>query len=252
MDAVIIEDEEINAQNLISYLDEIGGISVLCVLDSIAESVDWFQSNSFPDIVFMDIHLADGSAFEIFEHVTIDCPIIFTTAYNDYALKAFDVSSIDYLLKPLDIDRVRKSLSKYQKLTSHKDEPTNIKELLNAFKQKKEFKQTLLIPQKGDKLIPLSVDDIAFINIEDKITKIFTINGQHFVWDKTLDEIFVSLEPDKFFRANRQYIISHQSIKDINQWFNNRLLINLKIPTPSKIIISRAKTSEFVDWFTKN
>lgn len=250
MKVVIIEDEELNAQNLIDHLKVIGGISIVAMLDSIVESVEWFNANDVPDLVFMDIHLADGSAFKIFEHVTISCPIVFTTAYDEYALKAFKVNSIDYLLKPIDIEAVRQALLKFHTLTSGDDNTANLSKLISTIKEQVHYKTNFLVPAKGDKLIPLAVENIAFIYIDNGSAKIFDFDERSYHLDQTLDEIMVNLDPVRFFRANRQFIIAHDAVKDIDLWFNSRLSINLRVSVPTKIIVSRAKSSELIKWFT--
>lgn len=250
MDVLIIEDEELNVQTLIGHLKKISGVHVMAVLDRIVETVDWLSINPRPDVIFMDINLADGSAFEIFERITINSPIIFTTAFSEYALKAFKVNSIDYLLKPLDFESVNQALVKYRDLNTVHSTTSDLNKLIASFKQKPDYKSTLLVPSKSDKLIPLAVDSIAFIYIDNGIAKIVVSDGKIVSLDKTLDEIFCDLNPNKFFRANRQFIVSHSSIKDIDLWFHNRLNVNLKINTPEKIIISKARTPDFIQWFT--
>jgi two-component system LytT family response regulator len=249
MNTIIIEDELLAAKNLISILNQIGDIQVLAQLESIAESVEWFDSHPHPDVVFMDIHLADGSSFEIFERTSIKCPVIFTTAYDEYALKAFKVNSIDYLLKPIDIQDVRQALAKFQSM-----KPSNMTDelhkLLDSFKEQASYKTNLLVPTKGDKLIPLPVDEIAFIYIESGVTKAITYSEKVFFLESNLDEIMKQLNPTEFFRANRQFIISRHAVKDMDLWFNSRLSVNLKVPVPEKILISKARNTEFKHWLT--
>jgi len=253
MKAVIVEDEIIASQNLqrlISQADD--DIQILTVLQTIEESIEWFSLNTTPDLVFMDIHLADGSAFSIFEKVKIDCPIIFTTAYDEYALKAFEVNSIDYLLKPISIKTFERAIGKLRNRVNTCTENSDIlAKMLSSLKQTKDvYKSHFLIPHK-DKFIPLSVDNIACFYTENKMAKIVTVDNQTYTMDRTLEDLFVQLNPSQFFRANRQYIVSHKAIKDLSTWFGSKLSINLNVTVPDKIIVSKARVSEFKTWYTK-
>ncbi len=252
MKALIVEDERLAADNLSKILNKAGNIEILAVLESVYEVLEWFGQNREPDILFLDIHLADGSAFEFFEKREINCPVIFTTAYDEYALKAFKVNSIDYLLKPIDFNAVLKSLEKHKKLTT---QPTNlsdeIKNVVCYFRKQNVYKTSFLIPLKGDKLIPLKTDDILYFFIDRGVVKAVAIENKSFIIDKTLDEVSEMVDPGLFFRANRQFIISRKAINDIDLWFNQRLSVNLNIPVKKKIIISKAKIQEFKQWFSE-
>jgi two-component system LytT family response regulator len=250
MRAIIVEDETLAAQNLKSILNEIGTLEIIATLESVNETVAWFTLHDLPDILFLDIHLADGSAFDIFDRVKVDCPVIFTTAYDEYALKAFKVNSIDYLLKPIDINSVRKALEKYEKLTARSgNRDTDLQNLLTYFKRNIVYKNNFLVPVKGDKLIPLNTDDIAYIFIDYGIVKAISYDDKTYNMDNNLDELEGMINPDMFFRANRQFIISRKAIKDIDLWFNSRLSVNLKVTVPEKILVSKARVPEFKSWF---
>jgi len=253
MKAVIIEDELVAAQKLQRLISQSAGdIQVISVLQSVDESIEWFTLNTVPDLVFMDIHLADGSAFSIFEKVRISCPIIFTTAYDEYALKAFEVNSIDYLLKPINEKSFEHAMDKFRNLAATKNYDADmLANILTAFKDtKKVYKSNFLIPHK-DKFIPLAIDRIACFYTENKLVKIITGDNQTYTMDSSLEELFIRLDPSQFFRANRQYIVSHKAIKDISVWFGNKLSINLTVSAPDKIIVSKARVPDFKDWFTK-
>jgi len=251
MRTLIVEDERLAADNLIKILESIGDFEILGVLESVYEVIEWFRLNKLPDIMFLDIHLADGSSFEIFEELTINCPIIFTTAYDEYALKAFQVNSIAYLLKPLSRNDVAKSMEKLKLLTkSNKNSNDEIIKLINYFKKQTTYKTSFLISEKGDKLIPLNVNDIEYFCIDESIVKAVNADNKSFVIDRTLDEITDELDPKDFFRANRQFIISRKAIKDIDLWFNGRLSINLRIPVKEKILVSKVRSKDFKAWFT--
>jgi len=249
MNALIIEDEELAARNLTNILKEIGNISAIAILESIAETVEWFEVNDLPDLVFMDIHLADGSAFEIFKLIRIDCPIIFTTAYDEYALQAFKVNSIDYLLKPIMLADVKNALDKLKAVSGSNSQSTDLSKLLAMIKPTAEYKTHFLVSQKGDKLVPLKTSDIAYISIDLNIVKAVTFEGKAFVMQYSMDELSAVLNPKDFYRANRQFIIARNAIKDIDLWFNSRLSINLKPSAPEKILVSKARISHFKEWF---
>ena len=254
MKALIIEDEKAALRNLKAVIEEVDyDIDVVGEVDSIADCVDWIRSNPTPDLVLMDIHLADGSAFDIFDIVDIECPVIFTTAYDEYALRAFKVNSVDYLLKPISRTELKKALDKLSLFcnSKQKDEgtkPVDYLSIIKELKREESYKTHFLVPVR-DKLIPLSVDSILYFYIAEGTVKAVDVNNNEFVFSQTLDEITEQLNPKLFFRANRQYLISKKSVADACVWFNGRLAINLKVPTSERIIISKAKVSEFKEWF---
>lgn len=254
MNVVIIEDEIIASQILVKSLNEVRPkFNILTVLQTIEESIDWFKNNPMPDLVFMDIHLADGSSFNIFDKVNIKCPIIFITAYNEYALEAFEVNGIDYLLKPVGKTRLEKAIAKYESLKSDTniDITAIINNLTESFNEKKnQVKKHFLITYK-DKLIPLSIEDIAYFQSELKIARVATYKGDTYTLDYSLDEIMKNINKDDFFRVNRQYIVAHKAIKDLSIWFAGKLVVNLSVSAPEKIYVSKAKVSEFKTWFTR-
>jgi two-component system LytT family response regulator len=251
MKALIIEDESIAAQALESLVKETSPeTEVVAVLQTIEESVEWFGENPMPDLVFMDIHLADGSSFAIFDKIDITCPIIFTTAYDEYALKAFEVNSIDYLLKPINKTDLERALNKYKNLT-YNDEKSSLEGLLVQMGGlKKKYKSCFLIPER-DKLIPLATSNIAFVYIDTKTVKAIAMDGHTYYLNLTLDDIMAQLDPELFFRANRQFIISRNAVKDMSVWFGNKLAVNLSVPVPEKIIVSKARVGEFKSWFAE-
>ena len=224
-------------------------MQVIATLESIVETIEWFNSNLHPDLLFLDIHLADGSAFEIFDRIKIHCPVIFTTAYDEYALKAFKVNSIDYLLKPISIAAVQQALNKLQNLSSAGKFQADIRNLLASFKKAATYKTHFLVPVKGDKLMPVQTSEIACLYIDAGLVKALTFDERSFRFEYTLDELSDMLDPADFFRANSQYIISRKAMKDIDLWFNNRLSVNLKIEVPEKILISKARVPDFKKWF---
>lgn len=255
MKAIIIEDEKAAVRNLTSLLNEIHPeTEIVTVLDSIADTIEWFGANALPDLVFMDIHLADGSAFEIFEHVDITCPIIFTTAYDEYALNAFKVNSIDYLLKPIGKGDMKRAFAKLNRLGGETPPPSpdanHFLDLMRSLKKQENYKTHFLIPTKGDKLLPVSVEMIRLFYIKDCQVKAVLADNTEYAFPQTLDELTESLDPALFFRANRQFLLSREAIKDIDLWFNSRLSINLRHPVSTeKILVSKTKVAEFKEWF---
>ena len=252
MKAIIIEDENVAAQSLQALIKEIDpDIEIIATLETIEESVEWFDEHPMPDLVFMDIHLADGSSFAIFEKVDVTCPIIFTTAYDEYALTAFEVNSIDYLLKPINKKDLERALAKYKNLSGTAPEKTALDGLLQQMGSlKKKYKTCFLLPER-DKLIPLATSNIAYIFIDTKTVKAVSMDNHTHYMSQTLDEIMSQLDPEVFFRANRQFIISRHAVKDMSVWFGNKLSINLSVPVPEKIIVSKARVGEFKTWFAE-
>lgn len=252
MKALIIEDEKAAVRNLTALLADVAPeMEVIDALDSVADAIDWFATHPMPELVFMDIHLADGSAFEIFEHTDITCPVIFTTAYDEYALRAFKVNSIDYLLKPIGEEDIRAALAKLNHLHGTRSDEPDFLKMIRALQREESYKTHFLVPAKGDKLLPLAVEVIYFFYIADGIVKAATADGKEHVLTQTLDELTECLNPKRFFRANRQYLISRESVKDIDLWFNNRLAINLHAAVHEKIVVSKARVGEFKEWFSK-
>lgn len=254
---LIIEDESVAAQQLRRLLSDADPqIEVIEVLQSIEESVEWFQSNPMPDLTFMDIHLADGSAFRIFDKADITCPIIFTTAYDQYALEAFRVNSIDYLLKPVSPADLRRALDKYAAFASPRVEPAgapvpDLQGLIGMMMQQcRQYQSYFLIPT-ADRLKPLAVKDIAYIYLENKVAKAVTYEGKTFATDKTLDALMDQLDPTKFYRVNRQFVVAHAAICDISFWLLGKLKLNLTVSTPESVIVPKAKVPEFKEWYSR-
>lgn len=252
MKALIIEDEILAAQSLQKLITDVApDTEIIAMLQSIDESVTWFAENPMPDLVFMDIYLADGSSFDIFDHVQITCPVIFTTAYDEYALKAFEVNSIDYLLKPINRHDLMRAMNKYNNLISNNSNDNQaITDLIQKLGAARKYKSCFLVPVR-DKLIPLTTDSIAYFYIDTKTVKAITLDDHTYCIKQPLYDIMTHIDPDDFFRANRQFIVSRKAIKDMTLWFDNKLLLNLSVNIPEKIIISKAKVSEFKNWFSK-
>ena len=216
-------------------------------MESVEEAVEYFSQKPSADIVFMDIHLADGDSFRIFKSVEIEIPIIFTTAYNEYALDAFKVNSIDYLLKPYKEEDLRRALDKLQRLTAaERQEQQKSREQMVAAVQGGTL-QTMLLRYK-DKIVPVAMDEVAFFYTYAERVTLTTLKGESYPVDKSLEALQQQLSELKFFRANRQFIVSRSAVKDIAVWFGNRLALNLVVETPERIIISKARVPEFKLW----
>lgn len=238
--------------NLQALLKEVApSTEVIDTLDSVTESVAWFESHAAPDVVFMDIHLADGSAFEIFEHVDITCPIIFTTAYDEYALQAFRVNSIAYLLKPISSEDLQKAIDKLNMLggTGARQPATDLQALMQALKREESYKTHFLVPVKGDRFVPVSVDQISYFYIDGGAVKAVTRSAETYDFQQTLDELAELLNPRQFFRANRQYIVAHKAVTGASLWFGGRMVLQLTPPTTEKVLISKARVPAFREWF---
>lgn len=245
---VIVEDETAAAVNLRSMLKSINpDIDVLDVLESVEEAVEYFSQGVEADVVFMDIHLADGDSFRIFKSVDIDIPIIFTTAYDEYALEAFKVNSIDYLLKPYKEEDLKRALDKLQRLTATERATATERVENMVASTESDTLRTILVRFK-DKLIPVSMEDVAYFYTFSERVTLTTLDGTTYTIDKTLETLTQQLDANKFFRANRQFIVSRKAVKDIAVWFGSRLALNLELETPERIIISKARVPEFKRW----
>ncbi|MCD7975785.1 MAG: LytTR family DNA-binding domain-containing protein [Tannerellaceae bacterium] len=247
MRAVIIEDETPAVASLKAVLEQnkVARIEVVAALESIEESVEYFQSFPQPDIIFMDIHLADGTAFKIFEQVDIEAPVVFTTAYDEYALQAFQVSSIDYLLKPVTVASLERALNKL-KLFDTEERKAHVMRTNDTIRERNKVKSLLVM--LADKFYPLPVDTVLFFYTSNEKVTAFTTDGRQHPVDRTLDALTGQLDEHLFFRANRQFIISRKAIKDIDLWFGGRLSVNLLVPVPERIVISKTKSPLFKKW----
>lgn len=245
---IIVEDETAAAVNLRSMLSTVvGEVEVVALLESVEEAVEYFRGDVDADVVFMDIHLADGDSFRIFRSVEIDIPIIFTTAYDEYALEAFKVNSIDYLLKPFGEEELRRALDKLNRLTASERVAQRGSVERMVAESESEVVQTMLVRYK-DKIILVKMDDVAYFYTYAERVTLTTLSGESYPVDKTLEALSQQLSEDKFFRANRQFIISRRAVKDIAVWFGSRLALNLTVETPERIIISKARVPEFKQW----
>jgi len=252
MKVLIIEDEEPAAKRLQKLLKEIEpGISVVGQIVSVSSAVKWFGENQQPDLLFSDIQLSDGLSFEIFKSVEVTCPVIFTSAYEDYALQAFKVNSIEYLLKPINEDDVKKAIDKLQILQSSRPNVADYSEILKTIQlPQKKYKDRFII-KLGDTIKSLLISDIAYFYTENKSNFICTNDGKRLPIDFNLDQIEQMLNPKNYFRINRQFIIGHHAIEEMKAHTRSR--INVKLSPPSKLdtVVAIDRAHDFRNWLSE-
>ena len=249
MNVIIIEDEKPAARRLSRLLKDLG-VSVSTMLHSVEESVAWFKNNQHPDLIFLDIQLSDGLSFEIFEVIEIKSAIIFTTAYDEYALQAFKLNSIDYLLKPIDDEELEVAVNKYKNLKPKAEKLAldfeDIKKLLGN-PLEREYKKRFTA-RVGQHLKIINADEVACFYSENKGTYAATIDGRNYLLDSTLESLEKELEPKTFFRVSRKFYVNVNYIKDIVSYANSRLQIKLQGYKEQEIIVSREKVKDFKLW----
>ena len=253
MKILIIEDEEKAAKRLISLIEQVDiDFTVLSIIESIEDAVKWFEKNENVDLVFLDIQLSDGLSFNIFEKVEVNSPIIFTTAFDEYAIKAFELNSIDYLLKPIDKEKLKQSILKFKKVSENYSKNKlnfDAQKLLDALKSQKKKTKSRFLVNKRDNLIIIDIEDIAYFFTEDKAVFIVTHDNNRYIINNTLDNIEKEIGETKFYRVNRQFLVSVKSIDKITNHFNYKLKLELQPKSDdSEIIISKSKSKEFKQW----
>ena len=256
MKILIVEDEELAVKKLQKTLLSIDRmVEVVGVTDSIKSTVDYLKQNSPPDLILMDIELADGQSFEVFNMVPVKNPVIFITSYDEYALKAFKVNSVDYLLKPVQKDELEAALNKYKELNTA-DSGKNSSDINNLIKelqsklQPKEYRKRFLVKQ-AQKLVSIEVDDIAYFYSDGRLNFFKTRDNKKFIVDYTMDELSDMLDPEKYFRISRSFYVSVDSIDQIHDYFGNRLLLNLTPALDKEALVSREKVMDFKKWMGK-
>ena len=249
MNVLIIEDEKPAARRLSRLLEQ-KGVEVSTMLHSVEESVDWFQKNEHPDLIFLDIQLSDGLSFEIFDIIEVNSAIIFTTAYDEYALQAFKLNSIDYLLKPIDDEELEKALDQYRTISQPQNQLAldfnDIKKLL-VNPLEREYKKRFTA-RVGQHIKIINADEIECFYSENKGTYAFTTEGRNYLLDMTLENLEDELEPEMFFRVSRKFYININHIKDIISYTNSRLKITLNRFNEQEIIVSRERVRDFKLW----
>ena len=245
---LILEDEEANADRLQRFLLKISPDSeVPAVLDSVKKATAWLSGNEAPDLILMDIRLADGLCFEIFNHADVKSPIIFTTAYDEYAIKAFKYNSLDYLLKPVDKDELESAINKYEQLAKPTFEQQLSIERLLTYIQPKEYRARFLVPYR-DSYKRINVADVAYFYAQAGINYANLFNGETVIIPQTLETLEQQLDPAIFFRANRQYITHIDAIQKVHNYFNGKLKLEIKDCKDDDIIVSRTKAALFKTW----
>ena len=255
MKILIIEDEQLGVERLIKHLNAIDPtIEITGATRSIKSSVEWLQTHEHPDIILMDIELSDGQSFAIFNEVEVKSTVIFTTSYDEFALQAFKVNSIDYLLKPIKKEDLKNSLDKYHQMQKQfaKTPVFQIGSLLKELQlqSKKAYRNRFLVKQ-GSRLLSVDVSNIAYFYADGRLCFFKTWDKAKYIIDYTLDELADMLDPGQFFRAGRGFIVHIKSIAQIHQYFNSKLKLELNPLTEKEVIISKEKTTEFKEWMGK-
>lgn len=247
MKAVIIEDEKPAARRLQRMLEK-NDLHVLTVLHSVAEAVEWFSQHHAPQLIFLDIQLSDGISFEIFEHIEVESPIIFTTAYDEYALQAFKLNSVDYLLKPIDEEELEAAIKKFKRLNKESSDKIDLSELKDLLGVQRKSYKNRFTAQVGQYLKLFDVVEVDCFYSENKTTYLHTSNGRNYPLDTPLEQLEKDLDPEKFFRINRKCILNINSIKDIVSYTNSRLEIKLSQFEEFQLIVSRERVKDFKHW----
>jgi len=250
---IIVEDEIHSAQMLQSMINELRPEwTVIDTFDSVEETVNWLNNNEQPNLIFLDIQLSDGISFSIFDKVEVDCGVIFTTAYDEYAVKAFKLNSVDYLLKPVKKDLLLSAIEKLEsiikKFESSQSSVLNYKDILSDLKNGTNPYRKRFLVSKRDAFFSISVTDIAYIYFESKLTYAVTFDNKEHIINFTLDKLEEELDPSIFIRANRQAIVNLNAIHSLENYFGGKLIVKLMPQFDQKFVISRAKATVFKNW----
>lgn len=255
MKIAIIEDEKLTAKDLARTIEQVNAeAEIVAMLHSVEDAILFFETGNRVDLIFSDIQLGDGLSFEIFEKTGIKAPIIYCTAFNQYALEAFKTLGIDYLVKPFSKPAVERALEKYQTMkrllfTPRED---NHQALLSLLKdQLTPTKKTSVIIQQGDKIIPLSIEKIALFFIENEAVYAYTFNGEKKPLSQKLNDLEQAY-PQDFFRANRQFLVNRKAVRDASHFFNRKVMVHLTIPFKEQILVGKLKVTPFLDWLANS
>ena len=246
MKALIIEDEPRARAHMISLLaDNFPEVEVVGAIGSVKDSIQWLCANPAPDVIFMDVELSDGNSFEIFANIDVPAPVIMTTAYDQYAIRAFQVNAVDYLLKPIDVEDLKRSIGRVS--AGETSRPESVRKMIDQA-----FKEKFLI-KLNDRIVPVRASDIAYVYSESKNTYIVTSAGSSYVLDDSLDTIAASLDPASFFRISRSCIISEGVIDSVSRLMGGRLRRTLRpeFPALADFTVSRARVDDFLSWLEK-
>jgi DNA-binding LytR/AlgR family response regulator len=253
---LIVEDEPLAQSELKRLLKASGhDIQVLDCIDSVEDAVEWINENKAPDLMFFDIQLSDGLSFEILKQVSISSPIIFTTAFDEYAIRAFKVNSIDYLLKPVKQQELNAALAKYVNMrssaSSSPEDKLQLSQIEKLFELSKPRYKTRFITRIGDIIKHIDIEEVAYFKAEDNEVLLITNQGKQFFINHTLDQLGDLVDPTNFFRINRTYLVYLKAIGKISKYFNSRLILELKPTTEEPVLISRVKVPQFLNWMDK-
>ena len=253
MKVIIIEDEARTANELKNMLLAIDNdIQVEAILGSVSRALDWFAHHPMPELIFSDIELGDGLSFELFRKINIEVPVIFCTAFDEYAIRAFESNSIDYLLKPIDEVMLQKSLEKYwrlkEQLIKGEQRLLNMDRVIDQIQIA--YKQTILVNYR-EKIIPVKLQDVGLIYTLNGLVYVELSDNKRYPIPYTLEQLDSMLDPQQFFRANRQFILNRDFIENIEHYFNRKLYVTSKIAAPEKIIVSRVKSQSFLQWLER-
>jgi len=248
--AIIIEDEKLAAQKLLKMISEIDPeINIIGIIGSIEEAVN-FLSNNTPDLIFLDIHLSDGPCFNIFDQVEVDAPIIFTTAYDQYAIKAFKQNSIDYLLKPISEEELINSIEKYKKVSKGNKADIDFSRIAALLNAKKDIQKRFMV-YAGSKILPVNTEDVAYFFAESKAVFLATFSNRTFPINYSLENVLNVLDEDVFYRINRKIIVNIKAIKEVSQYSKSKLKVTLE-PSPSfEAFVPLEKITAFKRWLNK-
>jgi two-component system, LytTR family, response regulator LytT len=251
MRIVIIEDEKLTAANLAETIATVvPGAQVEAILSSVKSALSWFQLHEKPDLIFSDIQLGDGLCFDIFKTISVHAPVIFCTAYDEYALKAFEANGIDYILKPFDKSSIEEAFKKYNALkNSFSGSIANLDQIIQFIENKRKQTAASVLVYKQDKIIPVRFEEIALFFVDNEITRLITFDHKTYSINKTMENVEV-ISPDTFFRVNRQFLIQFRAIKEASQYFGRKLSLSLTIPFPETITVSKNKVPDFLSWLS--
>jgi DNA-binding LytR/AlgR family response regulator len=253
MNVLLVEDEVKTAELLKELIESKPDFIVVSIQDSIESTVNYLNKNQEKiDLLFLDIQLADGQSFEIFNRIHLNIPVVFCTAYDEYLLQAFKKNGIDYILKPFDDDDIFNSLEKIKRLKSSfsKDSFNPIEKVQTLLREQKPFQKSI-IAYVGEKMIPITVDSILLFHLEYEAVNIYCSNGEKYVVLKRMDEIQSLLDDRQFFRINRQMIINRNAVKEIVPYFNRKVIVKTTFSMSEKVIVSRLKVTPFLNWLEK-
>lgn len=255
MKVLIIEDEPSAQKELKRLLGKAdSSIEVLDFFDSIEDSVEWLAGNPAPDLIFMDIQLSDGLSFEIFRLAEVKSPVIFTTAYDEYAIRAFKVNSVDYLLKPVKQAELENAIQKYRAFHTKTEAPPqvlNMKQIEQLLATGLPKYKSRFLAKTGDQIRHIDVEEIAYIKAEDNEVMLITKGNKRFIIEYTLDQLGGMMDPDRFFRVNRSYLVTIGAIGRISKYFNSRLHLELTPAAEDTVLISRVRVPDFLKWMDK-